>query len=51
LGELAPLASCREVLSFSVWAAALFDEIARQNIVSHESMVALRNFVEHDRVD
>jgi hypothetical protein len=38
-------------LSFPVWANALFDEIARQNFVNHESMVALRHLVEQDRVD
>jgi len=38
-------------LSFSVWATELFDEIARQNLVNHESMVALRRLVELDRVD
>jgi hypothetical protein len=41
----------RQELSFSVWATELFDEIARQNLVNHESMVALRRLVELDRVD
>jgi hypothetical protein len=41
----------KEELSFPVWASALFDEIARQNFVNHESMVALRHLVEQDRVD
>jgi hypothetical protein len=39
-----------EELSFSAWATALFDAIARQNIVNHESMAALRHLVEQDRV-
>jgi hypothetical protein len=39
----------REELSFSDWAGALFDAIAQQNFVNHESMVALRNLVEQDR--
>lgn len=39
----------REDLSFSDWAGALFDAIAQQNFVNHESMVALRNLVEQDR--
>jgi hypothetical protein len=41
----------KEELSFSIWANTLFDDIARQNFVNHESMVALRHLVEHDRVD
>jgi hypothetical protein len=41
----------KEELSFPAWANALFDEIARQNFVNHESMVALRHLVEQDRVD
>lgn len=40
-----------EQLSFSAWATALFDEIASQNIAGHESIVALRHLVEHDRLD
>jgi hypothetical protein len=39
-----------EELSFSDWATMLFDAIARQNLVNHESMVALRHLVEQDRV-
>jgi hypothetical protein len=39
-----------EELSFSAWATALFDEIAEQNFVNHESLVALRHLVEQDRV-
>lgn len=39
-----------EELPFSVWATMLFDEIARQNLVNHESLVALRHLVEQDRV-
>lgn len=39
----------KEELSFSDWAGALFDAIAQQNFVNHESMVALRNLVEQDR--
>jgi hypothetical protein len=38
-------------LTFSVWARTLFDEIASQNLVNHDSLVALRHLVEHDRVD
>ncbi len=41
----------KEELAFSAWATALFDEIARQNLVNHESLVALRRLVEQDRVD
>jgi hypothetical protein len=37
-----------EELGFAAWADALFDEIAAQNFVNHESMVALRRLVEHD---
>jgi hypothetical protein len=40
----------KDELSFSDWARTLFDEIARQNYVNHESMVALRHLVEQDRV-
>ena len=39
----------KEELPFSAWANALLDEIARQNFVNHESLVALRHLVEHDR--
>jgi hypothetical protein len=39
-----------EQLSFSDWAPALFDDIARQNFVNHDSLVALRQLVEQDRV-
>lgn len=38
-------------LSFSAWATALFDEVASQNIAGHESILALRELVEHDRLD
>lgn len=41
----------KEELSFSAWATMLFDEIARQNFVNHESIVALRHLVEQDRVE
>jgi hypothetical protein len=41
----------KEELSFSVWATTLFDEIAQQNFVNHESMAALRHLVEQDRVE
>lgn len=41
----------KEELAFSAWATALFDEIARQNLVNHDSLVALRRLVEQDRVD
>lgn len=37
-------------LSFSEWATALFEDIARQNLINHDSLVALRQLVEHDRV-
>jgi len=40
-----------EELTFSDWAKALFDEIASQNVVNHDSLVALRHLVEQDRVD
>jgi len=40
-----------EQLPFSVWAPALFDRIAQQNYINHESLVALRHLVEQDRVD
>lgn len=39
-----------EELSFSEWATALFDDIARQNLVNHGSLLALRELVEQDRV-
>ena len=38
-------------LTFSVWATTLLDEIARQNVVNHHSLAALRHLVEHDRMD
>ena len=38
-------------LTFPTWAKALFDEIAGQNVVNHDSLVALRRLVEQDRVD
>jgi hypothetical protein len=41
----------KEELPFPLWATTVFDEIAQQNFVNHESMVALRNLVERDRVD
>jgi hypothetical protein len=41
----------KEELSFSEWATALFDDIAGQNSVNHESIAALRHLVEHDRVE
>jgi hypothetical protein len=40
-----------EVLTFSSWARALFREIASDNVANHDSLVALRQLVEHDRVD
>jgi len=40
-----------ELLSFSSWARALFDELASANVANHDSLVALRQLVEHDRVD
>jgi hypothetical protein len=50
-GRDASSAQGTEALTFSVWAKTLFDEIARQNLVNHDSLVALRHLVEHDRVD
>jgi hypothetical protein len=47
--ELAPNDS--EEMRFVAWATSLFDEIAAQNFVNYESMVALRRLVEQDRVD
>jgi hypothetical protein len=41
----------KEELSFSAWATALFDQIAQQNLVNHDSILALRHLVEQDRVD
>lgn len=40
-----------EELSFPVWATTLFDDIAQQNFVNHDSMLALRHLVEQDRVE
>ena len=40
-----------EEMSFSAWAKTLFDEIASQNFVNHDSLLALRQLVEDDRVD
>jgi hypothetical protein len=37
-------------LTFSEWAPALFEQIAQQNLINHDSLVALRQLVEHDRV-
>jgi hypothetical protein len=37
-------------LPFSEWATALFEQIAQQNLINHDSLVALRQLVEHDRV-
>jgi hypothetical protein len=37
-------------LSFSAWAKDLLAEIARENLVNHDSLVSLRQLVEHDRV-
>ncbi len=36
-------------LSFPVWADRLFHEVVRQNHISHESAVALRNLIEGER--
>ncbi len=41
----------KEELSFSVWATELFDHIAEQNFVNHDSMMALRHLIEQDRVE
>jgi hypothetical protein len=38
-------------LGFSAWAKALLEEISKHNMVNHDSLVALRQLVEHDRVD
>jgi hypothetical protein len=40
-----------EEMSFSIWARTLFGEIAVQNLVNYESMLALRRLVGQDRVD
>lgn len=40
-----------EMLTFSSWARALFDELANHNVANHNSLVALGQLVEHDRVD
>jgi hypothetical protein len=40
-----------EQLRFEAWATALFDEIARENLVNYASLVALRQLVVHDQVD
>jgi hypothetical protein len=40
-----------EQMTFSAWVTALFEQIARQNLVNHDSLVALRQLVERDRVD
>jgi hypothetical protein len=45
------LGEVKEELSFSAWATALFDQIAQQNLVNHDSILALRHLVEQDRVD
>jgi hypothetical protein len=42
--------AAEEDLPFSTWASALFDEIAQQNFVNHDSLVALRHLVEQDRL-
>jgi hypothetical protein len=38
-----------DTLSFSAWAEALFEAIAGQNLVNHDSMVALRQLIEQDQ--
>ncbi|HWE13055.1 MAG TPA: hypothetical protein VG365_06065 [Solirubrobacteraceae bacterium] len=43
-------ATTEEGISFTAWASALFAEIAGQNLVTYEALVALRDLVEHDRV-
>jgi hypothetical protein len=40
-----------EELAFSNWASALFEEITQQNLINHESMVALRHLIERDTLD
>jgi hypothetical protein len=37
-------------LTFSAWAEALFNDVAGQNLVNHDSLVALRQLVEYDRI-
>jgi len=39
-----------ERLTFSNWARALCSEIVGDNVANHDSLVALRQLVEHDRV-
>lgn len=39
-----------EAMPFAQWAAELFDEIDRENLTNHDSMVALRRLVEDDRL-
>lgn len=49
---ISPRPECvSEMLTFSIWARALFDEVVSDNVANHDSMVALRRLVEHDRVD
>ena len=36
--------------SFSDWASGLFQDIAQQNLINHESLAALRRLVEQDQV-
>ncbi len=39
-------APVRQEMQFASWATRLFDEIARENLLNHESLVALRHLVE-----
>jgi hypothetical protein len=51
--ELASIerAAANEDLPFAAWATELLDDIAQQNFVNHEALVALRSLVETDRLD
>jgi hypothetical protein len=40
-----------EELSFSSWASALFQDITEQNLINHESTVALRDLIERDTLE
>ena len=42
-------ASTGDTLSFSAWAETLFEAIAEQNLVNHDSMAALRQLIEQDQ--
>jgi hypothetical protein len=40
-----------EHFAFSTWASELFEDITQQNLINHESMVALRHLIEQDTLD